>query len=72
MLFNPAATIPNWDLTLGVFVVIFIGKPLAALGIVVLLGYPLRTALAAAMALGPDRRILLYSRGGSPLARVFD
>ncbi|WP_406700541.1 cation:proton antiporter [Singulisphaera sp. Ch08] len=51
MLFNPAATLANWDLTLGVFAVIFIGKPLAALGIVVLLGYPLRTALTAAMAL---------------------
>lgn len=51
MLFNPAATLANWDLTLGVFVVIFIGKPLAALGIVLLLGYPLRTALTASMAL---------------------
>ncbi|AGA29820.1 Kef-type K+ transport system, predicted NAD-binding component [Singulisphaera acidiphila DSM 18658] len=51
MLFNPAATLANWDLTLGVFAVIFIGKPLAALGIVLLLGYPIRTALTAAMAL---------------------
>ena len=51
MLFNPAATLANWDLTLGVFAVIFIGKPLAALGIVLLLGYPLRTALTASMAL---------------------
>lgn len=51
MLFNPAATLANWDLTLDVFAVIFIGKPLAALGIVLLLGYPLRTALTAAMAL---------------------
>lgn len=51
MLFNPAATLANWDLTLGVFVVIFIGKPLAALSIVLLLGYPIRTALTASMAL---------------------
>ncbi|SIN96758.1 Kef-type potassium/proton antiporter, CPA2 family [Singulisphaera sp. GP187] len=51
MLFNPAATLANWDLTLGVFAVIFIGKPLAALGIVLMLGYPLRTALTASMAL---------------------
>lgn len=51
MLFNPAATLANWDLTLGVFAVIFIGKPLAAFGIVLLLGYPLRTALTATMAL---------------------
>jgi CPA2 family monovalent cation:H+ antiporter-2 len=51
MLFNPTATLENWGLTLSVLAVILVGKPLAALGIVIVLGYPLRTALTAAVAL---------------------
>jgi CPA2 family monovalent cation:H+ antiporter-2 len=51
MLFDPAATLRHWGLTLGVLAVILVGKPLAALSIVLLLGRPLRTALTAAIAL---------------------
>lgn len=51
MLFNPVATLENWGLTLAVLGVILVGKPLAALLIVLVLGHPLRTALTAAVAL---------------------
>lgn len=51
MLFDPVATLDQWGLVLGVLAVILIGKPLAALAIVILLGYPMRTALIVAMAL---------------------
>lgn len=51
MLFDPAVMVENWQLTLGVLGVILLGKPLAALGIVLALGQPLRTALTAAVAL---------------------
>ena len=51
MLFDP---LPLWaapGLVIGTLAVILIGKPAAALAIVVVLGYPLRVALAVAVAL---------------------
>lgn len=51
MLFDPAAAMEHWGLTLCVLAVILIGKPLAAFGIVILLRHPLKTGLTAAVAL---------------------
>lgn len=51
MLFDPATLPQNWPLTLGVLGVILLIKPLAALIIVMVLGYPIRTALTVAVAL---------------------
>lgn len=51
MLFDPKLAIENWGLTLGMLAIILVGKPLAAVGIVLILGHPLRTALTAAAAL---------------------
>lgn len=51
MLFNPATILEQWGLVLAVLAVILIGKPLAAITIVLVLGYPIRTALTAAVAL---------------------
>lgn len=51
MLFDLRTTFEHWGMTLCVLAVILIGKPLAAIGIVVLRGYPLRTALTVAVAL---------------------
>jgi CPA2 family monovalent cation:H+ antiporter-2 len=51
MLFDPRQLVAHWDLTLAVLAVVLIGKPLAAYGIVTLLGHPLRTALTSAVAL---------------------
>ncbi|MEX2025864.1 MAG: cation:proton antiporter, partial [Pirellulaceae bacterium] len=51
MLFDPASLPQNWPLTLGVLGVILVIKPLAALIIVMALGYPIRTALTVAVAL---------------------
>jgi CPA2 family monovalent cation:H+ antiporter-2 len=51
MRFDPASLPQIWPLTLGVMAVILLIKPLAALIIVVVLGYPIRTALTVAVAL---------------------
>jgi K+:H+ antiporter len=51
MLFNAMAVLDQWGLTLAVLSVILIGKPLAAIAIVLFLGYPIRTALTVAVAL---------------------
>lgn len=51
MLFDPFSLPQNWALTLGVLGVILVIKPLAALVIVLVLGYPIRTALTVAVAL---------------------
>jgi CPA2 family monovalent cation:H+ antiporter-2 len=51
MLFDPAAVLEQWRLTLGVLLVILVGKPLAALVVVRLLGRSLRTALTVSVAL---------------------
>ena len=51
MLFDPASLANNWPLTLGVLGVILLIKPLAALIIVLVLGYPIKTGLAVAVAL---------------------
>ncbi len=51
MRFSPMQLLETPGLVLSTLAIILIGKPLAALGIVIGLGYPLRTALAVAMAL---------------------
>jgi CPA2 family monovalent cation:H+ antiporter-2 len=51
MLFDPGALLEQWRLTLGILLVILVGKPLAALVVVRLLGRSLRTALTVAVAL---------------------
>lgn len=51
MLFEPSFLIEHPFLILATSAVVMIGKPAAALGIVLALGYPLRTALAIAVAL---------------------
>lgn len=51
MRFSPSEMLATPGLVLATLAIILIGKPLAALAIVVGLGYPLRTALAVAMAL---------------------
>lgn len=52
MLFDPAALTEHLWLTLAVLAVVIVGKPLAALLIVLVLRKPLRTAVTAAIALG--------------------
>jgi len=51
MLFNPRQLIEAPVLAAATLAVVVIGKPLAALGIVILLRYPVRVALAVAVAL---------------------
>jgi CPA2 family monovalent cation:H+ antiporter-2 len=52
MLFDPMQLLDNVGLTLSVLGIVIIGKPLVAFAVVVLLRYPLKTALAVAIALG--------------------
>ena len=52
MLFDPTQLLDNVGLTLSVLGIVIIGKPLVAFAVVVLLRYPLKTALAVAIALG--------------------
>lgn len=51
MLFDPLFVVRQPLLTLACLAVIMIGKPLAALGIVAVIGYPARTALTVAVGL---------------------
>ncbi len=51
MLFNATPILEQGGLVLAVLAVILIGKPLVALALVLLLGYPIRTALTVAVAL---------------------
>ena len=51
MMFNLSSLMAAPGLVAATLAVILIGKPLAALGIVVLLGYPLRVALSVSVAL---------------------
>jgi CPA2 family monovalent cation:H+ antiporter-2 len=51
MLFNPSYLIQAPWVVLATLGIILLGKPLAALGIVLLLGYPVRVALGVAVAL---------------------
>jgi CPA2 family monovalent cation:H+ antiporter-2 len=51
MLFNPAYFLERPILVAATLAIVLIGKPLAALAIVLLLNYPLRVALAVAVAL---------------------
>jgi len=51
MLLDPAALAANWRLAAGTLAVVLIGKPLAALAVVLLLRRPARTAVAVAVAL---------------------
>ena len=51
MLFDPSSLMRNWPLALGVLTVILVAKPLAALLIVAVMGYPVRTALTVSVAL---------------------
>lgn len=51
MLFNPYAIVEHFLLFLGVLAIILVVKPLAALGIVLFLKYPLKAAVIVAIAL---------------------
>jgi CPA2 family monovalent cation:H+ antiporter-2 len=51
MLFNPRDLLEAPGVVAATLVVILLGKPLAALGIVLVLGYPVRVAVAVAVAL---------------------
>ncbi|MBS0657648.1 MAG: cation:proton antiporter [Verrucomicrobia bacterium] len=51
MLFDPAALKDGWPLMLATLGVVLIGKPLAALAVVLAFGRPLKSALAIAIAL---------------------
>jgi CPA2 family monovalent cation:H+ antiporter-2 len=52
MLFDPSYLIEAPIVVLATLAVVILGKPLAAVGIVLVLGYPVRTALSVAVALG--------------------
>ncbi|MBP3955849.1 cation:proton antiporter [Gemmata sp. G18] len=52
MLFDPRYLIDAPLVVLATLAVVMIGKPLAAVGIVLLLGYPVRIAIAVSVALG--------------------
>jgi len=51
MLFNPWYLVEHPIIVAATLAIVILGKPLAALGIVVVLGYPVRSALAVAAAL---------------------
>ncbi|PTY00758.1 sodium:proton exchanger [Verrucomicrobia bacterium LW23] len=51
MRFDPSAIPTGWPLMLVTLAIVMIGKPIAALVVVLVLGKPLRTALAVAVAL---------------------
>jgi CPA2 family monovalent cation:H+ antiporter-2 len=51
MLLDPAALLEHPGLVVGTLAVVLVGKPLAALGVVLLLKYPAATAAAVAVAL---------------------
>ncbi len=51
MLFDPAAIVASPWIALVTLAIVVIGKPLAAVGIVLFLGYPVRVAFAVALAL---------------------
>ncbi len=51
MMFRPMELFANPGLSLATLAIILVGKPLAALVIVVVMGYPIRIALSVAMAL---------------------
>ena len=51
MLFNPWYLVEHPIIVAATLAIVILGKPLAALGIVVVLGYPVRAALAVAAAL---------------------
>ncbi|MCC6547177.1 cation:proton antiporter [Candidatus Sumerlaeota bacterium] len=52
MMFDPSTLSQHYDIIIGMLLIILIGKPLAAFLIVVLLKYPVRTALTVSIALG--------------------
>ena len=51
MLVNPSALAANWELVLGTVAVILVGKPIAAIAVVLALRHPAQTATAVAVAL---------------------
>jgi len=51
MLFDPALLVTQPGLVLAVLAIILVAKPLAALGIVLVLGYPVRSAITVALGL---------------------
>jgi CPA2 family monovalent cation:H+ antiporter-2 len=51
MLVDPAALLVQWKLTVGTLLVVLVGKPLAALVVVLLLRQPAKTAVSVAIAL---------------------
>ncbi len=51
MLFDPAAILASPWIALVTLAIVLVGKPLAAVGIVLFLGYPVRVAFAVALAL---------------------
>jgi CPA2 family monovalent cation:H+ antiporter-2 len=51
MLVDPAALLDQWALTLGTLAIVLVGKPLAALAVVLVLRQPVKTALSVAIAL---------------------
>jgi CPA2 family monovalent cation:H+ antiporter-2 len=51
MLFDPAALVEHFFLFAGLLAIILLVKPLAAYAIVVIMGYPIKTALVVAVAL---------------------
>jgi CPA2 family monovalent cation:H+ antiporter-2 len=51
MLFDPQLLMEHPGIVAATFLIIIVGKPLAALAVVLFLGYPLRVALAVAVAL---------------------
>ena len=51
MLVDPTALLAQWKLTAGTLLVVLVGKPLAALAVVLVLRQPVRTAVSVAIAL---------------------
>src|SRR5262245_29967677 len=56
MLFDPSILIAQPLMVVGVLLLIVVGKSFAALGIVLLMGYPVSTALTVSAALAQDRK----------------
>ena len=51
MLFDPSTLVEQWPIILTTLAIVLLGKPLAAFGVVLLLGKPLRSALSISVAL---------------------
>ncbi len=64
ILFDPRALVESPGMVASTLAVILIAKPLITLAVVLVAKFPLRVAVAVAVATGPDRRVLVHPGRG--------